>query len=176
MIMEEKSKKKEDQLAQQREKTERNQIVTEARFDDSDDSARKREELRKNMADRMNKPPPIKFYDSKIFETDLKYFREWFRIQEKNNKDKYDYFYGPLEPDELKRKEINQKRLDRVKKKLASPPRGRQLKYSISYSPPKKYDKQSQTNRFSTVQRYDVTIDENAAARQNESNESSDID
>lgn len=48
--------------------------------EESVDSTKRRETLKKTLADRLTRPPPIKFYDSKIFETDLKYFREWFRI------------------------------------------------------------------------------------------------
>jgi hypothetical protein len=122
----------------------------------------------------MTKPPSIKFYDSKIFETDLKYFREWFRIQEKYNKDKFDYFYGPLDPDDQKSRDINRKRLERVKRRLSCPPRGRRsVRYSLSYSPPKRYDRSSQENRHSALQRYDVAIGDDA--KQNESSTDQDI-
>lgn len=83
--------------------------------ENSVDSAKRRESIKKKLADQLVRSPITKLYDSKIFETDLKYFREWFRVHEKLNQDKYDFFYGPMEKEEIKRREVNQKRLHRIR-------------------------------------------------------------
>ena len=54
-----------------------------------------------------------KEYDSSIFESDLRFFREWFRMHERQNKEKFDFFYGPLTSDNEKQRLINKKRLQR---------------------------------------------------------------
>lgn len=162
MVMEEKSRKQAAALAQEKEKTAKNQLMAPT-FEESEDSATKKEALKQEMAERMTKPPSIKFYDSKIFETDLKYFREWFRLHERENRDKFDYFYGPLDPDDQRSRDINRKRLERVKKRLAQPAlASRPVRYSLSYSPPKRYDRPREEKPRSTLQRYDVAIADDA--------------
>lgn len=133
-------------------------------------SEKRKEELKKSLAKRLTAAPLIEEYDSKVFEADLKYFREWFRKQEKHMKDKYDYFYGPLSVDEEERRKINFKRKQRQKRRrpgkriLSMPERStRRVKYSLSYSPPKRG---SSIERNSSQQRFDVTIDDGPPDRE----------
>ena len=43
-----------------------------------------------------NKGREMKFTkDSTTFETDLKYYRELFRLRDMQERNKYDYFWGP---------------------------------------------------------------------------------
>lgn len=72
-----------------------------------------------------------------------------------------------MEEEEAKRREVNQKRLERTKKQHECAKKRRTVKYSLSYSPPKKLcggEASSNENyRYSTVQRYDVTIEDTVA-------------
>ena len=34
--------------------------------------------------------------DPNRFESDLKYFQDWFKAREESQQNKYDYFYGPF--------------------------------------------------------------------------------
>ena len=51
------------------------------------------------------------------FETDIRYYRELFRLREMRQRDKYDYFYGPYCEDRIMQQRINFNRMRRNKKK-----------------------------------------------------------
>ena len=53
------------------------------------------------------------------FETDIKYYRELFRLREMRQRDKYDYFWGPFCEDGMLASRINFNRIKRLKKRRA---------------------------------------------------------
>ena len=85
-------------------------------------------------------------------------------------RDKYDYFYGPLSADEEERRKINGKRKQRHlrmmpmsrRRRLLAPERStRRVKYSLSYSPPKRGSSMERnSSQQDYTKRFDVTIDD----------------
>lgn len=52
------------------------------------------------------------------FETDLKYYRELFRLREIAQREKYDFFWGPFADNKLLAKRINFNRMQRRRRKM----------------------------------------------------------